>query len=218
MEQEIVVIDYHKGNIASVVRGLRSTGAQVRISDEPEVISHARVLVLPGVGSFGDAMRFLRASGQDRAILHAIEKGVPFLGICLGQQLLFEWGYEGHPDELDEQGRVAGLGVLPGSCVLLSADGVKVPHVGWDQVAFSTTGRQHPLTSNLADGLHFYFTHSYVVEGAQPSDVLAITDYGVKFPSIVGREHVCATQFHPEKSSSAGAQLLAAFVQMVSER
>lgn len=140
MAPDIVVIDYHKGNIASVVRGLTAAGGRARISDDPAEIGRADALVLPGVGSFGDAMAYLNESGQATAIKRAIEAGTPFLGICLGLQLLFDWGTEGHEDELDENGRVAGLGVLRGHCDVLPQVGLKIPHVGWDQVHLTGAG------------------------------------------------------------------------------
>lgn len=218
MAPDIVVIDYHKGNIASVVRGLTAAGGSARIADDPAEFGRADALVLPGVGSFGDAMVYLNESGQRDAIVRAIEAGTPFLGICLGQQLLFEWGTEGHEDELDEQGRVAGLGVLQGHCELLPQVGLKVPHVGWDQVRLTEEGRANPFMRNVADESNFYFTHSYVVQGARAEDVLGTTDYAVEFPSVVARDNVYAAQFHPEKSSEKGARLMENFVRLVEGR
>lgn len=218
MVPDIVVVDYHKGNIASVVRGISAAGGRARIADDPVEIERADALVLPGVGSFGDAMAYLRESGQAAAILRSIEADKPFLGICLGLQLLFEWGTEGDETELDENGHVAGLGVLRGHCDILPQVGLKVPHVGWDQVQLTEVGAKHPLTCNLADGTNFYFTHSYVVCDADPADVLGVTDYARKFPSCVARENVLACQFHPEKSSEKGARIMDNFVRIVEER
>lgn len=218
MAPDIVVIDYHKGNIASVVRGLTAAGGRARISDDPAEIERADALVLPGVGSFGDAMAYLNESGQATVIKRAIEAGTPFLGICLGLQLLFDWGTEGHEDELDENGRVAGLGVLRGHCDVLPQVGLKIPHVGWDQVHLTDAGRENPLTRGVTEGSNFYFTHSYVVYDAREEDVLGTTDYACVFPSVVGRENVFAAQFHPEKSSEKGGRLMDAFVRIVEER
>lgn len=221
MPADIVIIDYHKGNIASVERGLREAGATAHISDDPEVIRQADALVLPGVGSFGDAMAYLRESGEADAILEAVAAGKPFLGICLGLQLLFDWGTEGGQDAAvaDEEGKIAGLGILRGHCDELPRDtGLKVPHVGWDQACLTQAGRENPFTSGVAEGTNFYFTHSYAVYADDPADVLATTDYAREFPCVVGRGNVFATQFHPEKSSEKGRAMLRAFVSIVDER
>lgn len=217
MAADIVVIDYHKGNIASVVRGITAAGGRARIADDPAEIERADALVLPGVGSFGDAMAYLGESGQGPAILRSIEAGKPFLGICLGLQLLFEWGTEGDESELDENGRVAGLGVLRGHCDVLPQVGLKVPHVGWDQVRLTEAGAAHPLVRGLADGTNFYFTHSYVVYDADPADVVGTTDYAAVFPSCVAHDNVFACQFHPEKSSEKGGRIMENFVRIVEE-
>lgn len=216
----IAVVDYHKGNLSSVARGLTRAGAEALVTDDPERIRTADGIVLPGVGSFYDAITFMRDHGQDTAVIDAVAggEGTPFLGICLGQQLLFEWGTEGHEDELDEQGRVAGLGVLQGHCELLPQVGLKVPHVGWDQVRLTEAGRANPFMRNVADESNFYFTHSYVVQGARAEDVLGTTDYAVEFPSVVARDNVYAAQFHPEKSSEKGARLMENFVRLVEGR
>lgn len=221
MTADIVIIDYHKGNIASVERGLREAGAKALISDDPQAIRRAGALVLPGVGSFGDAMAYLRESGEAEAILEGISAGKPFLGICLGLQLLFDWGTEGGQDAsvAGEDGRIAGLGILRGHCDELPRDaGLKVPHVGWDQVSLTQAGRENPFTRDVAEGTNFYFTHSYAVYADDPADVLATTDYVREFPSVVGRGSVFATQFHPEKSSEKGRAMLRAFVSIVDER
>ncbi len=218
MTPDIVVVDYHKGNIASVVRGLTAAGGRARIADDPAEFAKADALVLPGVGSFGDAMAYLDESGQGTAILRAIDAGVPFLGICLGLQLLFQWGTEGDASELDEDGHVAGLGVLRGHCDLLPQTGLKIPHVGWDQVHLTEAGRTNPLTARVDDGTNFYFTHSYAVQDADAADVLGTTDYACVFPSVVARENVFACQFHPEKSSEKGVRIMEGFVRVVEER
>ncbi|MDO4443630.1 MAG: imidazole glycerol phosphate synthase subunit HisH [Slackia sp.] len=205
----IVVVDYHKGNLMSVERGLKAAGADVRISDDPCVIAAADAAVLPGVGSFAAAASFMAASGQSDAVLRVIEAERPFLGICLGMQLLFERGEEGAP----EGGTVAGLGVLKGSCVRLDAAGLKVPHVGWDDV--SMTDHAGPLFDGVPDGAHFYFTHSYVVRPENADAVSCSCSYGSEFPAAVASGSVFGCQFHPEKSSHRGRQVLRNFVDIV---
>ena len=143
----IVVVDYHKGNISSVVRGLAEAGGTAAVSDVPDEIRAASGVVLPGVGSFGDAMGYLRESGEADAVLDAIGRGVPFLGICLGLQLLFERG-----NETDDGSWAEGLGVLPGSATRLESDRLKVPHVGWDQLHLTERGRSCPLFSAVPEG------------------------------------------------------------------
>lgn len=205
----VVVVDYHKGNLMSVKRGLEAAGACVRVSDDPNEIASACAAVLPGVGSFADAASFLWKSGQADALLSSIEAGRPFLGICLGMQLLLERGSEGAP----EGGFAQGLGVLKGSCVRLDAQGLKVPHVGWDDVALERPTSR--LFSGVADGSHFYFTHSYV---ARPDDADVVSCrcvYGDAFPAALERDAVFGCQFHPEKSSHRGHEVLRNFVDIV---
>lgn len=209
---DIVVVDYHKGNPMSVKRALEAAGAATRISDDPGDIGRARAVVLPGVGSFADAASFMRESGQADAVVAAIERERPFLGICLGMQLLFERGEEGACD--DES--VRGLGVFGGSCVRLDASGLKVPHVGWDDV--TPTDDPGPLFEGVAPGAHFYFTHSYVALPDDDSIVSCRCRYGSEFPAAVGRGLVFGCQFHPEKSSLRGRELLRNFVDIVSDR
>jgi glutamine amidotransferase len=204
----IVVIDYHKGNLSSVERSLCDVGADAEISDDPDDMRAADALVLPGVGAFADAMAYLRESGQDQAILESIRAGRPFLGICLGVQLLFTRGNEGAP----EGGWVDGLGVLEGSCIRLPEGALKVPHVGWDQIHLTEAGKDCPILSEDMDCRNFYFTHSYVVDGAHERNIAATTDYLVAFPSVVWSGNVFGCQFHPEKSSTTGAKILTRFV------
>lgn len=232
----IVVIDYHKGNLSSVARGLDRAGATAAVSDRPELIAGADGMILPGVGSFYDAISFMEKSGQADAVLEAVGRGVPFLGICLGQQLLFERGDEGVPvdaplraaadaagsglrpgDAFEDGGVrwVRGLGVLRGSCVRLDGRRLKVPHVGWDQVHPTERGAACPLLAGFPEGANMYFTHSYAVEGADPGDVAARTHYTRSFPSVVARGTVFGCQFHPEKSSSRGLAILQNFVSIV---
>ena len=235
----IVVIDYHKGNLSSMVRGLVRAGAAAEASDDLAAIRAADGLVLPGVGSFYDAIAFMRESGQDEAVIEALAggAGTPFLGICLGQQLLFERGEEGVPAdapvvpatdaqgsglapgtvfEADEKRWVRGLGVLAGSCTLLPSLRLKVPHVGWDQVYPTECGRACPVLAGFDEGANAYFTHSYALaDDVDPAVVAARTHYVRNFASIVWQGNIFGCQFHPEKSSAHGARILENFVAVV---
>lgn len=235
----IVVVDYHKGNLASVARGLTDAGAlSVQTTDCPQDIRTAAGIVLPGVGAFYDAIAFMTESGQAAAACDALAAGVPFLGICLGQQLLFERGDEGVPadvpcceavdavgsnlqsgDVFEAEGKrwVRGLGILHGSCTRMDGSRLKVPHVGWDQVHPTAIGTANPLLAGFPEGANMYFTHSYVVEGADPADVAARTHYTQSFPSVIAHGNVFGCQFHPEKSSGRGRDILRNFVRIVQE-
>ena len=199
-EPKIVVVDYHKGNLSSVVRGLARAGAAACTSDDPEQIRRADGLVIPGVGAFYDAIAFMRQSGEADAVLDAVAAGTPLLGICLGLQLFFERGNEGVP---------ADAGAV--------ADG-EVPHVGWNQVHMTPAGAADPLLAGFAEGANMYFTHSYAVaDDADAADVLARTHYTRSFPCIVRHGNVWGCQFHPEKSSALGQRILKNFVNIVEE-
>ena len=210
----IVVVDYHKGNLSSVERALADAGARVAVSDEPSVIAAADGVVLPGVGSFGDAMAYLRASGQAEALLSAVGRGAPFLGICLGLQLLFERG-----NETDDGSWAAGLGVLAGSATRLESARLKVPHVGWDQLHLTERGRACPLFSGVPEGANVYFTHSYALaDDVDDAVVAARTHYVRSFASAAwDGGTVFGVQFHPEKSSAVGGVILANFARVVGE-
>ena len=206
----IVVVDYHKGNLSSVERGLTEVGGTALVSDDPQAIRAASAVVLPGVGSFGDAAAYLRESGEGEAILDAIGRGVPFLGICLGLQLLFERG-----SETGDGSWAEGLGVLAGSATRLESSRLKVPHVGWDQLDLTDHGRACPLLAGVAEGAHVYFTHSYALsDDVDSAFVAARTHYARSFASAVWRDHVFGVQFHPEKSSAVGRGILANFVRL----
>ena len=206
----IVVVDYHKGNLSSVERGLTEVGGTALVSDDPQAIRAASAVVLPGVGSFGDAAAYLRESGQGEAILDSIGRGVPFLGICLGLQLLFERG-----SETGDGSWAEGLGVLAGSATRLESSRLKVPHVGWDQLDLTDHGRACPLLAGVAEGAHVYFTHSYAIaDDVDPAFVAARTHYARSFASAVWRDRVFGVQFHPEKSSAVGRGILANFVRL----
>ena len=237
----IVVVDYHKGNLSSVVRGLARAGAEAVASDDPTAIATADALVIPGVGAFYDAIEFMHASGQDEAILDAAAAGKPVLGICLGLQLLFERGDEGVPAEGDvlepgagdaygaglapgavfeAEGRrwARGLGLMHGSCTRLEARRLKVPHVGWDQLHKTPAGAADPLLAGVPEGADVYFTHSYAVaDDADAACVLARTHYTRSFACVARSGNVWGCQFHPEKSSALGARILGNFVRVVQE-
>lgn len=231
----IVVVDYHKGNLSSVVRGLARAGAEAQASDDPAVIGAADALVVPGVGSFYDAIAYMAQSGQAQAIVDAAQAGKPILGICLGLQLLFDRGDEGVPADVELAGAansygkglpagtvfedghrwVRGLGLLHGSCTRLDGSRLKVPHVGWDQVHLSAAGRESALLAGFAEGANTYFTHSYAVDtDACAKNVLARTHYTRSLPCIVSSGNVYGCQFHPEKSSGLGLCILKNFVSL----
>lgn len=216
-EGRIVVVDYHEGNLRSVERALAEVGASVVVSDEARDVDGAAGVVLPGVGAFEDAMGQLLASGQAQSIVAAIGRGVPFLGICLGMQLLFSRGSERRDGPSSWGGEwVPGLGVLEGSVIRLESKRLKVPHVGWDQAHLSELGRTCPLLADVPEGANFYFTHSYALaDDVDEGIVVTRTHYARSFASGVWSDNVFGLQFHPEKSSRAGRALLANFVSVV---
>lgn len=212
----ITIIDYKRGNLACVQRGLTDAGYDAIISEDPADILRADGLILPGVGSFEDAMSTLNESGQADAIRKRVSEGVPFLGICLGQQLVFDWGNEG----CAEGEHIDGLGLVKGHVERMDAftdDGqkLKIPHVGWNTVKFSQ--QDNPLFAGVEDESYFYFTHSYAGVCDNPEDVAGVTMHAQPFVSSVHVGNVFTTQFHPEKSSAKGLRILANFGKMVEE-
>jgi len=199
----IALVDYGMGNLGSVEKALRRVGGEVTVTSDPQVVSAAEGVVLPGVGAFDDCMVNLHDRGLVRPIRQVIEAGTPFLGICLGLQLLFESSEEG--------GKHPGLGVLPGKVVRFRHD-LKVPHIGWNQL---TIRRPAPHLQGLEDGTFVYFVHSYYVAPEDESVVATTTDYGYEFVSAVWRDKLFASQFHPEKSQEAGLRILASFRDLV---
>ena len=201
---KIVVVDYGMGNLRSVAQALRHVApeADVRISGEVADIRAADRVVLPGQGAMRDCMRSLRSSGLEEAVI-AASRVKPLFGVCVGEQMLFDWS---------EEGDTPCLGLLPGKVVRfdlecrLQEDGsrFKVPQMGWNQVRQTAS---HPLWEGVADNSYFYFVHSYHAAPVDQSQVFGETDYGAAFASAVGRDYIFATQFHPEKSASAGLQL-----------
>ncbi|MDD4237339.1 MAG: imidazole glycerol phosphate synthase subunit HisH [Desulfotomaculaceae bacterium] len=199
----IAIIDYGMGNLRSVQKGFEKMGVEANVVGKPEQVLQARGVVLPGVGAFADAMTNLRSSGMDEAVHRAVEAGKPFLGICLGQQLLF--------DASEEWGLTRGLGIFRGRVRRLPG-GLKVPHMGWNQAEIQ---RPDPLLEGVPQASSFYFVHSYYVDPEEQDVVLTRTEYGVHFASIVGRKNVYGIQFHPEKSSGMGLKILENFGRMV---
>jgi glutamine amidotransferase len=198
---ETVIVDYGMGNLRSVEKAVEAVGGRPLISGDPEVIRQAERLILPGVGAFGDAMENLRRQRMEDAIREAVNAGKPLLGLCLGLQLLFT--------ESEEFGRHEGLNLIPGKVRKFQDAGLRVPHVGWNQIE----GNQpNPLLQGIPEGSYFYFVHSYYVEPDRPEDALRWTSYGHRFCSIACRGKVWGAQFHPEKSQDAGKKLLRNFL------
>jgi imidazole glycerol-phosphate synthase subunit HisH len=205
----IAVIDYEMGNLRSVAKALEQVGARATVTRDPAVIEAADAAVLPGVGAFGMCMANLRKHRLVEPVKDYIKTGRPFLGICVGMQILF--------DASEEFGDVAGLGVLPGRVKRFAPDPAglrKVPHMGWNEL---TIRRRAPHLEGIADGTPVYFVHSYYPEPEDARLTAATTDYGAPFTSAVWLENVFATQFHPEKSQRAGLRLLANFAALAGE-
>jgi glutamine amidotransferase len=198
----IAIIDYGVGNLRSVEKAFTSQGIDAVVTRDESVLRSADKLALLGVGAFGYAMESLRNLGFDRLVIEAANEGKPIIGLCVGLQMMFE---EGH-----EFGVHRGLGLLPGRVVKFP-DGVRVPHVGWNQVEFK---QSHPVFCDLPDQSFFYFVHSYYVEPTDASCVMGETEYDRRFASICGRDNVIGVQFHPEKSQAAGLKLLNNFARM----
>jgi glutamine amidotransferase len=206
---DIAVVDYGMGNLRSVAKALEhvAPGANVAITDSPYQIRGARRVVFPGQGAMPDCMREMEVRGLRPPVLEAAHSK-PFLGICIGLQMLFDWS---------EEGNVAGLGVLPGKVrrfpaeKMVSQEGarLKVPHMGWNQVEQQ---QPHPLWTSIATDSRFYFVHSYYVEASEPQQVAGVSRYPFAFCCAVARNNIFAVQFHPEKSQAAGLQLLSNFV------
>lgn len=199
----IAIIDYRAGNIRSIAKALEQVGAQVQVTDDPAVVARAQAVVLPGVGSGGSAMARMIECGLDDAIREATYRGRPFLGICLGMQLLADHHAEGE---------VGGLKLFRGT-VLRIPHGPKIPHMGWNQVTQLQTDA--PIFAHIPQDAYFYFAHSYYVEPQDQQGVAAVTDYGTPYCSVIATDQVWGTQFHPEKSGAIGLQLLKNFVSWV---
>lgn len=209
MKNAIAIVDYGMGNLRSVSQALKHAApeADVEIVSDPAKIAAADRVVLPGQGAMPDCMRSLRESGLQQAVIEASHTK-PLLGVCVGEQMLFDWS---------EEGDTPGLGLLPGKVLRFQLDGqtqddgsrFKIPQMGWNRVHHA---RAHPLWEGIPDDAFFYFVHSYYVEPADPADTVGVTAYGASFTSAVARGNIFATQFHPEKSAEAGLRLYRNFV------
>jgi glutamine amidotransferase len=210
----VVVLDYGSGNLRSAEKAFAraareaGTGHEILVTDEPDRVAAAERIVLPGVGAFADCMRGLSAvPGMVAALEDAVlKRGKPFIGICVGMQLMASVGRE-HGDH-------AGLGWIKGEVVKITppsshANGFKIPHMGWNELRVR---RAHPLVAGMDDGAEAYFVHSYHLRTENPADVLAVTDYGSALTAIVGRDNMVGTQFHPEKSQAVGLALIGRFL------
>ena len=198
----IAVIDYGMGNLRSVEKAFHHLGCEAAITERPADLASASHLVLPGDAAFGDAMQKLRDQGWEGAIRREVERGKPFLGICVGLQLIFAAS--------EEMGQHTGLGLLPGRSVRFPAT-ERVPQIGWNQADIR---RDSPLLAGVPDASFFYFVHSYYVDAEDETDCVATTDYGLAYTSIAARDNVYGVQFHPEKSQKVGLRLLRNFAGM----
>ncbi len=197
----IAIVDYGMGNLRSVQKGFEKIGAEAIISRDPAQIKDSEKVVLPGVGAFPECMKNLANFGLIDPIIDFIKSDRPFLGICLGLQLLF--------DESEEFGLHGGLKVIPGKVKAFDRNmGLKIPHMGWNQVNFK---KDVPIFMNIPDGAWFYFVHSYYVDPSDKEDIAATTNYGIEFTCAVSRGNLYALQFHPEKSQDNGLKILSNF-------
>jgi len=197
----LVIIDYGAGNLRSVVNAIAKLGYQPRITSEPGEVVNARAVILPGVGAAGDTMANLRRLGLVHTIGQLIAEGRPFLGVCIGLQILFT---------STEEGGQECLGIIPGRVRKLPS-GLKIPHMGWNQVKQTVS---HPVFEGIPDEANFYFVHSYYVEPEDRSLVAGETEYGIRLCSVIARGNLVATQFHPEKSGEIGLKLYDNFIKL----
>ena len=201
----IVVIDYGMGNLRSVSKALETVGAETKVSDKPEDIVSADAIVLPGVGAFYRGMENINKLGILPAILEAIRNNKPFLGICLGLQLLFS--------ESEEHGICKGLDIIKGKVKKFEPN-VKIPHMGWNQLRYQKTEDRRQVFNGIPNNSYFYFDHSYYVEPEDKNTIIATTRYGKDFVSAVNKDNIWGVQSHPEKSSDLGLKILENFVKL----
>lgn len=198
----IAIIDYGAGNLRSVVNAISRLGYQAEVTSRPAEVLKAQAVILPGVGAAADTMANLRQQGLDSPIRQFIAGGKPFLGVCIGMQVLFSGTEEG--------GNHQCLGIVPGA-VRRFVPGLKIPHMGWNQVKQKIS---HPVFEGIADGANFYFVHSYYIEPDDKALVAGETEYGIPFCSVVARDNLIATQFHPEKSGEVGLKIYDNFIKI----
>lgn len=200
----IAIIDYGAGNLQSVKKALDFIGAENVITDNPETINACDRILLPGVGSFGDAMNSMNEKGLVETVKQNALSGKPFLGICLGLQLLFE--------ESEESPGIKGLGILKGKIKRFSNDmNLKIPHIGWNSLSIK---QNDTIFKDIPENSYVYFVHSYYLHAEDENDVATVTNYGIDFHSAVGKGNIFATQFHPEKSGDVGLKILKNFASM----
>jgi imidazole glycerol-phosphate synthase subunit HisH len=200
---KVAILDYGMGNVRSVEKAFEHVGAEAELTADPSRAAEADGLVLPGVGAFPKAIANVRERGHDRLIADRVAAGVPVLGICLGYQLLFASSVE--------LGGADGLGLLPGVVTGLEAPGLKVPHIGWEPVAWAA---ETELSAGIADRTPFYFVHSFTPRPAEEGDIVGTAEHGERFACAAARPPIFGVQFHPEKSSAAGLRLLSNFVRI----
>ena len=200
----IAIIDYGMGNLRSVEKGFFKLGVDAKVTNRPEVIEKADGVVLPGVGAFRECMRELANLKLIDAVVNSIKKNKPYLGICLGLQVLFS--------EAEEFGKCRGLDIFKGTVLKFPKSELKVPHMGWNEIKKQ---KNNPLLEGIEDKAYFYFVHSFYVAPEDNTIVLATTDYGIEFTSMVWKDNIFAVQFHPEKSQTTGLRLLENFGKIV---
>jgi glutamine amidotransferase len=200
----IAIVDYGMGNLRSVEKGFLKVGVQARITNNPDLVTNADGVVLPGVGAFRDCMRELTNLQLVDAVVEAVKKNKPYLGICLGLQVLFS--------ESEEFGKCRGLDIFRGKVMRFPDGKLKVPHMGWNELKIK---KDNPLLDGIEDRAYFYFVHSFYVAPEDDSLIAAITEYGTDFTSMVAKDNIYAVQFHPEKSQTVGLKLLENFGKIV---
>ncbi|MCS6802962.1 MAG: imidazole glycerol phosphate synthase subunit HisH [Chloroflexota bacterium] len=202
----IAVVNYGAGNLRSVAKALEKVGAPIVVTSDPSEVERADAVILPGVGAAADTMSGLREAGLVAPLRAAVKAGKPFFGVCIGLQVLLTVS--------DENGGAACLDIVPGRVRRLPA-GLKVPHMGWNEVVLKA---RHPLFDGIPNGSYFYFVHSYYADPDDPAVVLGETEYGIRFPAVLAAENLVATQFHPEKSGPLGLRLYENFCRLAGQR